>query len=416
MCAIVWMCLLARLMGNGANRDTDRDRDEPAFLGNVSRLCGRDLERLPHSDTLKYSMAGIDPGELAEVRALMVDRAIRNKVLDRMRTDEEVAGKKYLLVAVDGVHFHTSRRELPHSTRRTHADGTVDYMLAALEAQIVCPEGVRIPWMTEFIENPPGGDYDKQDCELAAAKRLLARLKNRHPRLPVLLLLDGLYLCEAIVDLVRKNGWGLSVTVNDKTPAFLAEAERRMAADPRNRIEDKDPVDGRGRTVAWTNHVKHVFGQTEADLNVVKMTKVGANGKTGKSVYATTIFLKKRRVVQVLDRICRARWQAEEAFKVQKCHGLGLEKAFGTTGHAGVNYYHIVQIAHIILELILHSSLFRRLQRHQNPEVVRNTICRRMLEWYGTIKNVLAKFKCYLLMRPLSDMDIREWRLEFNTS
>jgi hypothetical protein len=416
MRGVAWLCLLARLMANDANRDTDYEQDERVFLDNVNRLSGCSLERLPHSDTLKYSMERLDPMELAEVRAKMVDRAIRNKILDDMRTDPAVTGGKCFLVAIDGVHYHTSRRELPHSTRRTHADGTVDYMLMALEAQIVCPDGIRIPLMTEFIENPKGKDYVKQDCELEAAKRLLPRLKASHPRLPIIILLDGLYLCEDIVNLVRENRWGLSVTVNDKTPAFLAEADRRMAADPRNRLEDDDPVDRRRRKVTWTNHVKHTFGKTEVDLNVLAMAKVNDKKQTERSVYATTIFLNERKVTQVLDRISRPRWQIEESFKVQKCHGLGLEEAFGTTGHAGLNYYHMVQIAHLILELILHSSLFRRLQQHQNPDRIRHPIRGRMLEWYGTIKNVLAKLKRYLLMIPLSEIDIRTWRFEFNTT
>ena len=45
--------------------------------------------------------------------------------------------------------------------------------------------------MTEFVENP-SQNPTKQDCELKAFYRLAKRLK-RFPRLPICLLLDGLF-------------------------------------------------------------------------------------------------------------------------------------------------------------------------------------------------------------------------------
>ncbi|MDQ0289197.1 hypothetical protein J3R75_001304 [Oligosphaera ethanolica] len=410
------LCVLSRLMGNTANRDTDNEQDEQAFLDNLNTLTGGKMERFPHSDTLKYSMEGLPPKELAGMRNKMLGRLIRNKVLDGMRTDETLTGKKHFLVAIDGVHYHTSSRELPHSTHKTRSDGTVEHMLTALEAHMVCPGGVRIPLMTEPIENPEGGEYNKQDSELVAAKRLLVRLRDKYPRLPMIILMDGLYLCEDIVNLTRKNHMELSVTVKDNTSAFLAKAEQKMAADHRNRVKEDDPADGKQRVVTWTNHVQHTFGKTKVSLNVLAMTKTGSEGKTDKFVYATSIFIHKRRATNLLDDVCRTRWQIEEAFKVQKCHGLGLEQAFGTVGHAGTNYYHIVQIANIILELMLHSNLFRRLQQHQNPDRVKHTIRERMMTWYGTIKNLMCKFKRSITTRPLSQIDVGEWRLEFDTA
>ena len=410
------LCVLSRLMGNTANRDTDYEQDEPVLLDNLNALTGCNLERLPHSDTLKYSMEGLPPDELGGLRRKMAGRLIRNKVLDGMRTNEELTGKKHFLVAIDGVHCHTSTRELPHSTHRTRSNGTVEYLITALEACLVCSDGVRIPLMVEAIENAEGGEYNKQDCELKAAKRLLVRLKNSFPKLPIVILLDGLYLCEDIVNLVKKNRMELSVTVKDNTSAFLTEAERKMAADTRNRIEGEDPADGRRRVVTWANHVQHTFGKTKVDLSVVSMTKTNSEGGTEKFVYATSIFINRKKVTMLLDGVCRARWQIEEAFKVQKCHGLGLEQAFGTMEHAGLNYYHIVQIAHIILELMLHSNLFRRLQQQQNPDRIKHTIRERMMEWYGTIKNLMCKFKRSIITRHLSQIDIREWRLEFDTT
>lgn len=46
--------------------------------------------------------------------------------------------------------------------------------------------------MTEFIENTDP-EADTQDCELNAFYRLAERLKARFPRLPICLLMDGLW-------------------------------------------------------------------------------------------------------------------------------------------------------------------------------------------------------------------------------
>jgi len=73
-------------------------------------------------------------------------------------------------------------------------------MLMALEVNIVSPSGIRIPLMTQFIENPDG-EYDKQDCEPKAAKRLLGQVRapeaDHTARQPVPLRGHLLYLpCE----------------------------------------------------------------------------------------------------------------------------------------------------------------------------------------------------------------------------
>ena len=89
---------------------------------------------------------------------------------------------------------------------------------------------------------------------------------------------------------------------------------------------------------------------------------------------------------------------------------------FGTRKNVGRNYCQIVQIACIIRTFMLHSSLFRRLQRHCNPDRIRDTIRRPMLEWYVIIANFVARLKRSLLTCLLSDIDITGRRLECDTA
>ena len=67
----------------------------------------------------------------------------------------------------------------------------------------------------EFIENtdehgkPRSSDdeFKKQDCELKAFYRLAASLKEHYPRLPICLLLDGLYCNQNVLSICEKNQW-----------------------------------------------------------------------------------------------------------------------------------------------------------------------------------------------------------------
>ena len=414
---MILVCVIERVCGNRSNRQHDLDKREGTFVANVMRLAGCDVGCLPHSDTLKYYMEGCGRRNLASIPPRMFGQLLRGRRAYGLLSEfAPVRGRPSFLVAVDGVHWHTSASPLKHSTRRTHQDGRVEYMYTALQATVVTPDGMRLPLMTEFIENPEG-EYDKQDCELEAAKRLLGRLKKEFPMLRMTILMDGLYLCESIIRICVRNGWGFSATVTDHASAFKAKAEAEMARSGK-RIAGDDPVTGVSRTVSWCNGVEHVFGETKVSLNVVREDTRNIRGEDVTLFYATSVFLhgKEDGVLHVLDRVCRARWQIEESFKEQKHHGLELEAVFGTRGNAGHNYYLIVQIAHIIRTFMLHSSLFRRLQQHCSDGRIRDTIRRPMLEWYGSIGNLVARLKISLLMNPLSDIDISGWRLECDTA
>ena len=414
---LLFLAILERIMGHTSNRQHDQVKRENPFKDTVCKLMETCPEFLPHSDTIKYLLEGLGPEELGAVRRKMVNRLLRGKRLSGMRTGKWLSRtKSYYCLAIDGVHYHTSNVPIGHSTHKTHANGKTEYMLMALEVSLVSPSGIRIPLMTQFIENPTT-EYDKQDCELKAAKRLLAKLKDKFGRLRLVILLDGLYLCEDILKICRANGWELSVTVNDKTSAFLREVEKVLDGKSDRLFTGTDPKDGRTRKAYWRNGMKHKFGATEFTLNVIKMTK-GNGDKEDCLVYATTIFLhnNEETVLRILDEICRVRWQIEEQFKVQKHHGLELEAAFGTKGFAGQNYYLIVQIADIIRTFMLHSSLFRRLQQHANSEEIKEVIPRPMLDWYGTIAHFVDRFRRAILARGLTEINMDGWRLSYDTA
>jgi hypothetical protein len=70
---------------------------------------------------------------------------------------------------------------------------------AALEmfaAKIVTAAGLVVPFAFEFIENPDGVPFAKQDCELKASRRLMDKIHRFYPRLRIVLLGDALFTGE----------------------------------------------------------------------------------------------------------------------------------------------------------------------------------------------------------------------------
>ena len=414
---LVVPAVIERAIGNRSNRQHDLDKSSECFVDNMLRLSNGKTDRLPHSDTIRYFLEREESQCLAELLPLFFSRLLRDRRIGGMRCARELnGGKESFLIAVDGVHFHTSSAPLEHSTHRTHADGTSEYMLVALQATVVSPQGVRIPLMVEFIENPDG-DYDKQDCELKACKRLLRRMKERFPHLSVILLLDGLYLCEDILKICRGNNWKYSITVTDHVSAFQEKALDAMSRKG-HRVQAGDASSGCGRTVSRCNGIKHTFGDTDFTLNAIRMETTNPKGEKETLFYATDIFIHSKAdlAVRLLNEVCRVRWQIEESFDEQKNHGLELETAFGTRGYAGQNYYLVVQFAYIILTFMRCSSLFRRLQQHENPDRIATTIQRSMLEWYGSVRNLMSRLRTALLARRMDDIDMSGWRLAFDTA
>lgn len=430
MALLISIMLTEMLAGGYASRRHDHDNKNHIFVDNMGRLAECVLERLPYSGTLKYFMEGIKPEILCKIRERMVDHLFRTKRVYGMRTEPHLTrDKKCFLVAIDGVHYHTSNRPIPHSTHRTHDDGRTEYMLCALEAALVCPGGIRIPLMTEFIENGEG-EYDKQDCELKAAKRLLQQLKEKYPNMPFVILMDGLYLCGDILDICQNAHWDYSITITDRAKAFMRNADSALKHSS-NREVGRDPKTGRTRTVEWVNFVKYNFSvgrlgegrdgkrKSEFKLNVIRMKTVNRRGETEMLYYATSLPLhsKDKEALDVLDMICRSRWQIEELFDTEKNHGLKLEKAFGTRGYAGLNYYLLVQIAEIIRTVVIvHSNLFRRLQQMANKEEIKDTIQAPMLKWYGTLECLAECIRKSLTVRPLNKLDRDVKRLVYDTA
>jgi DDE_Tnp_1-associated len=207
--------LLSFVWQMASRREANREWSRPAFLATLQGLFP-ELESLPHADTLHRLWQEVEVQALEETQVELLRRWIRNKKF-----------RRYLIsqcypIAIDGtqklVRSGQWWAEEWLERRREMAEGeSVQQYVYVLEANRVLHNGVTLPLLSEFLSYGEGDPDDhKQDWELKAFYRLAARLKAYFPRLPIRLLLDGLYPNGPLMALWHQYGWQLMIVLPDK--------------------------------------------------------------------------------------------------------------------------------------------------------------------------------------------------------
>lgn len=325
-----------------------------------------DAPSVAHGDTMNGVLCGLPLDSVQELVTGMTETLIDKKVLYPHRLFE-----KYYVVAVDATgmlrfdHPHCS-----HCLRQTHGAKTF-YYHSVLEAKIVTPTGFAFSLMSEFIENPDNdpakSDQErKQDCELKAFYRLAQRLHARFPRLQLLLAMDGLYAVGPVFDLCRRYGWKYVITLSDdQLRSVNEEFECLAAATPGNRLTWHTGHKAKVRQqLRWANGIAYIDSERrEHNLSVLECTDIrpGKDGENqSKFKWVTNVTVTAENVVALANEGGRLRWKIEnEGFNVQKNGGYNLEHAY-TKNEQGIKvYYLLLQIAHLLMQLLEMGSLLR---------------------------------------------------------
>ena len=319
------------------------------------------IDQIPHGDTLNYAFKNIEVDEIQEVLCQLVETLIRKKVLDRWR----LFGR-YFRVAIDGTGELTfSERHCENCLTRKFKSGKVLYYHPVLEAKLVTPNGFAFSLMTEFIENPEDlAEGDKQDCEFKAFKRLAKRLKKRFPRLPICLLLDGLFANGPSMTICEKNKWKYITVLKDSDLKNLHRSfEVAWGAHKENHktilIGENSEITQEYR---WENKIRYEDSKNEVHYpNLTECVEKKASGTKTKHLWITNIKTTFNNVDVLSNNGGRLRWKIEnEGFNVQKNGGYNLEHTYSRDPNARKVFYLLLQIAHLIFQLIEKGSLFRK--------------------------------------------------------
>lgn len=315
----------------------------------------------PHGDTIDENYKRLDVSEVQEVVTATVETLIRKKVLYRYR----LRGR-YFLVSIDGTGVHSfPKRHCPYCLTTTR-NGRTTYHHPILEAKLITYDGFVFSLMTEFIENPAPRP-SKQDCELKAFYRLAGRLKCRFPRLPICLLLDGLYAGGPTFSICEKNGWKYMIVLQeDNLPSVQEEFNSLLALFPENHIRIRPPHQYKtAQDFVWVNDIEYVDSQNdEHTVTVIRCLETKPDSqrelKTTRFKWITNFSVKTTNVIELSSKGGRLRWLIEnEGFNVQKNGGFALEHAYTHHPVSAKVFYLLLQLAHTLAQLIERGNLLR---------------------------------------------------------
>lgn len=349
---IWWQILMTFLLRDGSRNAFDGDRNSGQLPENLLQLCAQewDEERLGTRRTVTCSQnatkhAGrVSVSAVARLSVFMVRRLMQMRLLDEARLFGH-----WWLIAIDGT-LQDRGRDTPAGEARYRY---------VVEAKLVGPQGTMFTLLTEFrdLHDPV---REKEDCELNACLRLMERLHEEFPRLPICLLMDGLYPVQPVFDLVTTYNWKFIATLREgRQPTGWDEAVQTTLLCPFQVVQGRrQGEDGWvDQTLRWTHQIP--FGE-----HTFQVLFSGEISPTAATLWAwvTNFTLTPERVQAVANRGGRARQGIENTFNVQKNGGFGLEHAFCANTAASQNYHLMMQVAHTIDQLLVR-GLLRRLTR-----------------------------------------------------
>ena len=349
---LLWMGMLLFLLKMGARRQLDFELDSPEALANLNRLSGCDQSDLAHPDTLDHYLGHVEPAEIsAKIRHRMVHHLIRTKALD----SERVMG--HFMIGVDGTQeLSFPERHCQYCLERTNGSKTL-YYHNVLEAKLLTSKGLAISVGTEFIENTDP-EATKQDCELKAFTRLAAQLKRDFPQLRLCLSLDALYANGSVLDICRQNRWKYIITFKKGSlPAVWQEYQTLLELCPQNR-KVHHPSPNCRQELAWVENLQYIDDQgRQQQFHAFQCQE--QQGKDQRFfAWLTNFSVWAQNVAGLANRGGRLRWKIEnEGFNVQKNGGFNLEHAYSKDDQKMKNFYLLLQIAHLILQLMEKGNL-----------------------------------------------------------
>jgi hypothetical protein len=333
---------------------------------NAATLFG--IEQTPSTPQIRNLLDPVPPEELYSVFRNILAALEKDGTLAQFRDF-----KDNLLVTLDGTQYFSSQKiHCDQCSHRRLTNGETVYSHKVVTAVVVNPHLAHVlPLEAEFIR--PQDGHDKQDCEIAAAKRWLSRCGPSYAAYKMTLLGDDLYAHQPFCQLVLQANLNFIFVCKPDSHQKLYEWLDYLQAKPDEELPTLTQRHWNGQfaeiwTYRYINQVPLRAGQEALDVNWCELTITRAD--TGQQLYLNawvTNYQIDDDNVAAITQAGRSRWKTEnEGNNILKQRGYHLEHNFGH----GQQYLSATLLILNLLAFFFHTILhlidprYQRLREH----------------------------------------------------
>jgi hypothetical protein len=372
-----------------SRRQSNLEISRGVFFENLRDIFP-ELETMPHADTLSRLLEDI--GEISQIQDCLI--ALIKDLIREKKFINHLIKNRYL-IAIDGTQKQIRDYQYDKKALHKNYNECEKFYTYVVEAVFVLDNGIVFPFMSEILENEPNdqipnkkNDIDsdsnkkslskkseeeiKQDCENKGFKRLASRIKAEFPKLPITILLDGLYANGPIIDICIKNGWQFMITLKEKSlKQVWKEANALIRINSENQAFYK--WGERKQSYTWANDIEYEYqdpntkGYKKLILHVVfcyetweeKHPRTTAKTEKKEANYAwiSSEPITFNNVFFRCTKVARYRWGIENFILKEKHQGYNYEHFFSYNWNAMRGYHYLMHIGHFINAIALSSDM-----------------------------------------------------------
>jgi hypothetical protein len=364
----VKICLIVRILalcsGIQSMNEIGREFNTDETIENINNILKTNYVELPHKDTLTNVINELKYKELEKIQTEMIKALIRSKLLNKFRYNG------IFHIVIDGTGLYSTKVNLGeqaitkvYNERQENEHKLYSYYV--LEAKIICGE-MAFSIATEFVENETYIDkngnkvrkFDKQDCELKAAYRLLEKIHKRFPKLHIIMGADALYVGKPFLDLCKQFNY-----------EYIIRYKEEAASSIKKDFDNFNIVEG---DYKYQNGI--IFGEAK-NKEYVTVNVISYNEKNEETdevtnftfITSLTITSKNKEEIVVLG---RRRWKIEnKGFREQKSGVLNISHIYTKDCNGTKNTYLIIQFAHTLLNLLYYGDVLIKGLKETKREV-----------------------------------------------
>jgi len=306
--------------------------------------------RLPKMETVDKFLRQLAPEELEKLKHELVRWFIRRKTIEKWKFNHRY------IVSVDGTGLMAFDHEpYPGCPFKTSKKGKKTWTAYMLEAKLCCANGLSISLCSVWLDSSENIGDQKQDCELKAFKRLAIKLKGTFPRLPIIIVADSLYPNQSCFKICSEYQWRFIFTFKDGClPSVQDEAASLRPLHLQQQNKQQDTLKQGGKLKQQTHEfINGIIYQGKYTLNWLEYTKEFGGELEQRFTHVTDIDITCSNVKKI-SLHGRMRWLIEnQGFNTQKKQGYNLQHKYSRKCYEAMqNYYTLLQIAHMVMQLV----------------------------------------------------------------